>query len=269
MGIGRGIHIMFNQIGEGIAEQRRREKAEADRDMKLQASMATRGFERMNERENAKMQADMAKTPERMGGIIESLQSGNVIRLGNQYFKYNKTLAKNMSGAGMTSESAEDIVESLKKANPNLAGGWIPSTQRVGSQTFRYMPTVSEQYGMQSQQAPQQAMNDFIQSSQQSTTAPMVGYATGEDENLALMRKAIMRAMEKGASREEILKGIEEEGFKRTDFEDLLKTYNPNLTPFRNATAGHIAKGLGVPREMTQNFTSYLSSEIDKKRRVR
>ncbi len=149
---------------------------------------------------------------------VSNLVSGygkNIVRIGNLWYK------------APDPSNADDINSVVEKLNKSYQGGgsFIPSTKSVGEVTYHYQPSIEEQYGGWRQQngfqnAPIQQMP--IETPMQAPIQSPVS-TIQPPKAVIQMRNMVSNAVAEGASLEEILQGIKDEGMNPMDYADLLK----------------------------------------------
>jgi hypothetical protein len=168
--------------------------------------------------------------------------NSDVLEVGGSFYKYNPQLAKRLGRPSIENDSDwQDTSTQLQQMYQGLQGKWLPSTRRVGAETFRYYPSIAEQYP---------------QPGSQTTTQPVDGR----------MRNAVIKAISQKLPKEQILQGIVEEGYNPEDFEDLLSTYEPSVSALRQHYLGGMLKQSGMNGTSLTDTMKVLSNEVNKRK---
>jgi hypothetical protein len=283
-------------------------------EMRMDAEMGIRGFERMNDFETKQYNANqklLEKTKgyatteggavippkgtkavegqfvDKQGNVVGEYAPGNeskplanqiqktgdVFNVGGNYYRWNPELAQRMGAEGMASEKdLRDMRDKIKASFPTARGNWVPSTVRMGGSTYRYQPTLQEQ-------SPEMAFQDW-QANKTNQVNPQ-GVATQTPSPLAQtlssvtqvnpmtlqVRQAVQNAISKNIPRNDIIKGIQDEGMNPNDFADLLGTYDEKTSSLRRTFLGDILTGAGLGGLGVVNMIQALSSMIDEKKK--
>jgi hypothetical protein len=85
-----------------------------------------------------------------------------------------------------------------------------------------------------------------------------------------MMRTAVAKAMQNGAKREDLIKGIQSEGFKIEDFSRELYSYEPSVPELRRQVIGDTLRNVGVKPGASLGLLTSFSNQIDQiKKRLR
>jgi len=188
-------------------------------------------------------------------------RAGDILNVGRSYYKFNPELAQKMGAEGVSQQDLVDMRDKIKRSFPTAQGNWIPSTVRMGASTYRYQPTMQEQ-------SPDIAFQDWQGGNQGQSVATQPRSPIAQANPMTLqMRQAVGNAIQNKIPRAEILKGIQDEGMNPNDFADLIGTYDENISPLRRNLLGNTLTNAGLRGVGVIDIMQALSSMLDEKKK--
>jgi len=193
---------------------------------------------------------------------------------------------KEKPSSGMLKDFRNQIEEQFQ----GLQGSWLPSTVRMGGQTYRYQPSIGEQYGVSRPRvdpmAQLQAQEKFNQWQQQNNMAPKSLPAQTEpiqpkspfgnqpiktpmanSKEYQALRKAIQIAIEKRIPLDEVISGIKKQGFNPMDFHDLFFQYATPEKLNRRSFFDRLLRGVGFNDDVRGGVREYLEQGVEQRKR--
>jgi hypothetical protein len=176
--------------------------------------------------------------------LKDTEQTGSVIRVGNNYYRWNEDLAKRISGQAIK-PTVKDLNKSFSGVAKtfNLPGGNLTVTNKQGVSHVDIVPTQEQ--------------------TQQPIAQPVSSAPNDLEMRKSMMQQAVQNAVKQGASQDEIMAGIQEEGFNPNEFMNLsMAQPQDNL---RQYALNGVLGGVGFSQMSNDDIKRVLINQLERK----
>jgi hypothetical protein len=204
------------------------------------------------------------QAPKPVSNYIDKYDNGKYLRVGTTWYAHDEGLAKRMRGKDITTPESIDVNDlQAQMEKSGLKGRVLPDLIRDNKtgQRFKYYPTEEEKGGV---------LSGFSEESIQPAAQVTPPKSLRSAAEVKMMRTAVAKAMQNGAKREDLIKGIQSEGFKIEDFSRELYSYEPSVPELRRQVIGDTLRNVGVKPGASLGLLTSFSNQIDQiKKRLR